>query len=163
MKDGNIVIYYGEGRGKTTAAIGQGIKAVGEGLSVILIQFLDYNNTKENVVLKKLEPDFKVIRFEKVRENVNSLNETELKEIKSELVNAFNFSRKVFETGECDVIILDGIFSAIEYGFITEDQLCELLEKRQSNMDVLLTGSKIYDKIKEKADYIYRFSVEKKK
>lgn len=162
MRKGNIYVYYGEGKGKTTLAVGQGIRAVGEELKVIMIQFLDYNNTKESVPLKKLEPEFKIFRFEKMRENIDDLNENSKKELENEVKTAFNFSKKILETGECDILILDGILEAIAKGYITEDSLCEILDKKTSYMDVIITGSTIFGYVSEKADYIYHITTQKR-
>lgn len=162
MRRGHIYLYHGEGRGKTTIAIGQGIRAVGEELNVIMIQFLDYNNNKEYIPLKNLEPAFKIFRFEKIRANVDHNNEASCKELKSELQNAFNFSKKIMETGECDILILDGILDAVSKNYICEDDLYEVLGRRPSYMDIILTGETMTDKIGEKSDFIYNIYTEKK-
>lgn len=161
MRKGNIFIYYGEGKGKTTLAIGQGIRAVGEGLSVIMIQFLDYNNTKEGIPLKALEPDFRIFRFEKIRENINEFDDNTKKDILMEIKNAFNFTRKIIETGECDVLILDGIIEAVEKEYISKEDLCYILSKKEAYMDIILTGTTVDDLLKEKSDYVYKISKEK--
>ena len=67
MEKGLIQVYCGDGKGKTTAAIGQGIRAVGQGMKVIMIQFLKSPSSGEINVIKKLEPDFKVFNFERTR------------------------------------------------------------------------------------------------
>lgn len=162
MRKGSIFVYYGEGRGKTTLAIGQGIRAVGEGLSVIMVQFLDYNNTKESIPLKKLEPDFRIFRFEKIRDYFDKTNENLVKEIKNEIRNAFNFTRKIIETGESDMLILDGVIEATENGFIKEEELCELFDKKLSYMDIIITGTTLHHLISDKADYVYHIKSEKK-
>lgn len=161
MRKGYVYIYYGEGKGKTTLAVGQGVRAVGEGLTVVMIQFLDYNNTKESVPLQKLEPEFRIFRFEKMRTSIQDIDESTKKEVLSEIRNAFNFTRKIIETGECDMLILDGIIEAIEDGYIKEDELHELLNKRLSYVDVILTGRTLHDLIAEKSDYIFRICTEK--
>ena len=58
MRKGQISIYYGAGKGKTSVAVGLGLRAIGEELRVVMIQFLDYYNSKETGILQKLEPDF---------------------------------------------------------------------------------------------------------
>ncbi len=161
MRKGNIFIYYGEGKGKTTLAIGQGIRAVGEGLNVIMIQFLDYNNTKEGIPLKALEPEFRIFRFEKIRESIDEFDENIKKDITMEIKNAFNFTRKIIETGECDILILDGIIEAVEKEFVSREDLCEILSKKESYMDIILTGTSVDDLLKEKADYVYKIIKEK--
>ena len=65
MDKGLIHVYTGDGKGKTTAAIGLGIRALGNGYKVYMVQFLKSQDTSELKVIEKLEPGFKVFRFEK--------------------------------------------------------------------------------------------------
>ena len=60
MKNGIIKVYYGDGKGKTTAAIGQGIMAASEERSVIIIQFLKSRNREEMSFISRLEPEIKL-------------------------------------------------------------------------------------------------------
>ena len=78
MKNGKVYMYYGKGRGKTTLAIGQGLRAVGDGKKVVMIQFLDYNKNKDYSYLKTMEPLFRAFRFEKEREKISKDDEKEL-------------------------------------------------------------------------------------
>jgi len=162
METGNIFVYYGEGRGKTSLAIGQGIRAIGAGKKAVMIQFLDYNNTKEIIPLKKLEPDFRVFRFEKNRQELNLSDDTIKKEIGNEIRLEFQFANKIIETGECDLLILDGILEAVGAGLIGEDELIDCLTKKEGNMDVILTGGPIFEKLTVAADSVYHISIEKK-
>lgn len=161
LRKGYVFVYYGSGKGKTTLAVGQGVRAVGEELRVVMIQFMDYNNTKETIPLKKLEPDFRIFRFEKVRSAIIDVDELVKKEIAAEVQNAFNFTKKIMDTGECDVLILDGIFDAIEQGYIDEDEFVNALKRRPSYMDVINTGTKLCTKVSEQADFVYQISKEK--
>lgn len=106
MRQGQISIYYGMGKGKTAVAVGRGMRAIGEEQRVVMIQFLDYHNSKEIALLKKLEPDFRIFRFEKDRaaEDVQGAENDEAlhKEIFNEIRNAFNFAKKIVDTGECE-------------------------------------------------------------
>lgn len=103
MRQGQISIYYGMGKGKTAVAVGRGMRAIGEEQRVVMIQFLDYHNSKEIALLKKLEPDFRIFRFEKDRaaEDVQGAENDEAlhKEIFNEIRNAFNFAKKIVDTG----------------------------------------------------------------
>ena len=68
MDKGTVHIYCGKGKGKTTAAIGQAIKAACEGRNVVIIEFLKAKEEDELGFLKRLEPEIKVFRFEKCPE-----------------------------------------------------------------------------------------------
>ena len=160
MRTGNLYLYYGEGRGKTTLAIGQGMRALGEELSVVMVQFLDYNHNKEYIPLQKLEPQFRAFRFEKQRE---SIDEADKSELGNEIKLAYNFGKKIIETAECDMLILDGICDAVDLGFLSDEDVAELLKKRGKSMDIIVTGSHKHEKIAYCADYVYSINVEKRR
>ena len=107
MDKGSIHIYCGEGKGKTTAAIGQGIQEASQGRSVIIIQFMKERNAEAIGFVQRLEPEIKLFRFQKAEEAVEDLPDAEKAEEIKNLKNALNFARKVLVTEECDVLILD--------------------------------------------------------
>ena len=109
MDKGSIHIYCGEGKGKTTAAIGQGIQEASQGRSVIIIQFMKERNAEAIGFVQRLEPEIKLFRFQKAEEAFEDLPDAEKAEEIKNLKNALNFARKVLVTEECDVLILDGI------------------------------------------------------
>ncbi len=165
MRQGEISIYYGEGKGKTSIAVGLGLRAIGEELRVVMIQFLDHYNSKEITLLKKLEPDFRIFRFEKDR-SAETVREAETdesirKEITAEVRNAFNFSKKIADTGECEMLILDGILECVDRGFLGGEQLQELIEKKPQYMDLILTGRTLPQGLAEQAQSIYQILIEK--
>ena len=165
MRKGQISIYYGTGKGKTSVAVGLGLRAIGEELRVVMIQFLDYYNSKETGILQKLEPDFRIFRFEKSR-NEEALQEAEInevlkKEMSAEIRNAFNFAKKIVDTGECEMLMLDGILECVEKGYLQEAEVEDLLEKRPENMDLILTGTMLPAGIAAKAEAIYQIKSEK--
>jgi cob(I)alamin adenosyltransferase len=137
---GSIQIYHGAGRGKTTAALGLGIRACGEGKQVIMVQFLKGKNSGMLEFLKKLEPDLKIFRFEREGCRFSELSPEKQKEQIANIKTALAYTRKVMDTGECDVLILDEIFGLIDYGIITDSDLLELLQIGDYPMDIILTG-----------------------
>lgn len=161
MKKGNVFVYYGDGKGKTSLAIGRGIREMGQGHSVMMIQFLDYDNKTDIEPLKKLEPDFRVFCFEKTRNCIDETDECVKKEIRSEIKTGFNFAKKILETGECDVLILNGILDAIQSDFISAEEIKCALCKKSSYMDVILTGEHANEEIFQYADFVYTISAEK--
>jgi len=160
VRRGQICVYYGAGKGKTCVAVGRGLRAIGDDLRVVMIQFMDYHNSKEIELLKKLEPDFRIFRFEKNREE-QEFDETVRKEISGEIKNAFNFARKIVDTGECEMLLLDGILECIREGFLSAEQLDELLDRRPDYMDIILTGDALPPTIAERVDCIYQLKTEK--
>lgn len=72
MNQGSIIVYYGNGKGKSSSAIGHAICAAGAGESVAIIQFLKGNNQREIDFLKRLEPEVRLFSFEKNAEFLQS-------------------------------------------------------------------------------------------
>ena len=107
--DGSIQVYYGNGRGKTTAALGLGIRAAGVGKQVIMVQFLKKKHSDTLDFLKKLEPELQIFRFEKAACGYSDLSPKEKQEQMLNIKNALGYSRKVLDTGQCDLLILDEI------------------------------------------------------
>lgn len=154
MKNGLIQVYCGEGKGKTTATIGLGIRALGNNMKVIMIQFLKNDNTGECKLLKQLEPGFKVFHFEKHRAFTWELKEEEKKELKEEITMAIKFARKVMDTGECDILILDEILATVQLDYVRVETIIELIECKPDAMELVLTGRELPSEIAARADYI---------
>lgn len=96
--DGSIQVYYGNGRGKTTAALGLGIRAAGVGKQVIMVQFLKKKHSDTLDFLKKLEPELQIFRFEKAACGYSDLSPKEKQEQMLNIKNALGYSRKVLES-----------------------------------------------------------------
>lgn len=154
VEKGLIQVYTGEGKGKTTAAIGQGIRAIGRGNRVYMVQFLKSSHTGELSTLKRLEPDFKVFRFEKPRDFVWNLNSEQMEELKCEIKTAFEFVKASLINKECDMIILDEILGTIKSKLLSVDEVVELLKNKPYNVEVALTGRNAPQEILDAADYV---------
>ncbi|WP_310603959.1 cob(I)yrinic acid a,c-diamide adenosyltransferase [Anaerosporobacter sp.] len=149
-----VQIYYGNGKGKTTAAVGQCIRAASLGYEVIIIQFLKGRDAEEFSFLGKLEPDIKLFRFEKAKESYIDLTEEEQLEEKKNILNGVNFARKVIETGECDVLVLDEILGLIDLGLITMEDIVKLIDLRDDYCKLVLTGVNMPEELMEHVDMI---------
>ncbi len=154
MENGLVQVYYGKGKGKTTAAIGLGIRALGNDYKVIMIQLLKNDATGECKIIKALEPDFKIFHFEKKRGFTWQLNEEEKQELRSETKNALKFAMKVMDTGQCDVLILDEILNSLELGFVSEEDVCAIIDNKSEDVELVLTGRSLPDSIAQRANYI---------
>ena len=104
--------------------------------------------------LSKLEPDIKLFRFEKEEEFYLDLSEEQQNEEKENIINGFNFARKVIETGGCDVLVLDEVLGLIELGIITTEDLIKLIQLRDDYVRLVMTGQKLSDELAEYVDII---------
>ena len=154
MEKGLVQIYTGDGKGKTTAAIGQGIRAFGRGKTVYMVQFLKSSDTGEMAVIKNLEPGFKLFRFEKQRGFVWTLNEEEMEELKGEITNALSFVKDTLKNNYCDVLILDEIMGVLGNGLIEVDEILDLIKIKPDNVELILTGRNAPEELIEVADYV---------
>lgn len=149
-----VQVYYGQGKGKTTAAVGQCIRAASLGQEVIIIQFLKGKDAEEFCFLNKLEPDIKLFRFEKAHEFYCDLSEEEKMEENKNILNGFNFARKVIDTGECDVLVLDEVLGLVDYGIITLEDIIKLIELKDDYSKLVLTGQNMPDELVAYVDLI---------
>jgi cob(I)alamin adenosyltransferase len=151
MRKGFVEVYCGNGKGKTSMALGQSLKACAEHKSVIIIQFL---KGKENGELNFLEAyDIKLFRFEKSNRYYNELNSKEQEEQRQNIRNGLNYARKVIATSECDLLVLDEILGLPDLNIATWEEIREILRGRGHNeMHIILTGHRICDELKAEVD-----------
>lgn len=149
-----VQVYYGPGKGKTTAAVGQCIREASLGHEVIIIQFLKGKDAEEFSFLKKLEPDIKLFRFEKEQEVYSNLSEERKNEEKKNILNGFHFARKVIDTGECDVLILDEILGLVDLGIITIADIISLIDLKDDYCKLVMTGQNMPPELVEYVDLI---------
>ena len=154
MKRGTIHVYYGLGSGKTNAAIGQCIKEAGRGAQVIVIQFLKGKDLEEYKIMERLEPDIKLFRFEKEQGYYKELTESQKKDEKANIINGFNFAKKVLETRGCDLLLLDEILGLWDLNIITTEELIGLIQLKAEECDLILTGRAFPEELKEYVDAI---------
>lgn len=154
MDTGVVQVFYGEGKGKTSAAVGQALRELQDGQRITMIQFLKGKVADEFQVLEKLEPDVKMFRFDKSESNYCDLPDEAKEEEKHNILNGFNFSKKVIETGESDVIILDELLGLIDLDILTADDVEDLLRIQGDYKKLILTGNKLPDQIRVYVDEV---------
>lgn len=155
MKHGKVEIICGAGIGKTSLAIGKGMAALTQQKNVIMIQFLKGSSNQEGLdVLKCLEPQLKVFRFEKADAYFENLSEEEKQEEIFNIRNGFNFARKVVATGECDLLILDEILGVLERNIVTVEEFEKLISGKEDYMGLILTGKIFPEQLRSYVDAI---------
>lgn len=156
MKQGQIYIYSGDGHGKSPAALGKAVMMAASGDSVVIIQFLKGKGLGDAEFLSRLEPEIKIFRFEKSDVNFDELSDEKKMEETINIKNGLNFARKVLTTGECDLLILDEVLGLIDNGIISVEDLKAILQLRDEETDIILTGISLNDEVCMLADQISR-------
>lgn len=154
MGKGMIQIYSGEGHGKSPAALGRAVQTACEGENVVIIQFLKGRGLAESEFVKRLEPEIKIFRFEKSEEDFSKLSDERKAEACGNIRNGLNFAKKILNTGECSLLILDEVLGLIDNGIITVEELKNLLAGKPEEMDIIMTGITINDEVCALADQV---------
>ena len=150
MERGLIQVYTGNGKGKTTAALGLALRAVGHGLKVLIIQFMKgKNNDGEEAAAQKLSPFLTIKKTG--RETFVSKSHPDPIDLKL-AEEGFAQAKKAIEDEEYDIVILDEINLAIDYGLIPLSNLLRLIDLKPETLELILTGRNAHPEILEKAD-----------
>jgi cob(I)alamin adenosyltransferase len=153
VRRGLIIVNTGPGKGKTTAAMGTALRAVGQGLRVLMLQFLKgswhYGELDavqafgDNFVMKQMGRGFVKVGAEKPDpEDVRMVEE------------AWAEAEKAIQSGEWDLVVLDEINYAISYGMLDPARVVESLQKKPEQVHVILTGRNAHPTIIEIADTV---------
>ncbi len=150
LKKGYIHVYTGNGKGKTTAAIGLGIRATGEGLKVIMIQFMKGRRYSEIDALQQIK-NFTVVQFG--RDEFVSKEKPE--QIDIDLAQkGLIYAKEAVQKGQYDLVILDEINVAIDFHLISLEDVIKLLEKKPETLELVLTGRYASPEIIKHADIV---------
>lgn len=154
-------VYCGNGRGKTTLAVGQSLRASTQGKSVIIIQFLKGKERRELDFLEEIEGlDIKIFRFEKMDCCYEELSDQEKAEENRNILNALNFARKVIATQECDFLLLDEILGLLDNKIATEEAIGEILKLKDESMHIVMTGRTLPQGLRRYVDTVTTLTTE---
>lgn len=154
MEQGLIQIYTGDGKGKTTAALGQAMRALGRGLKVIMIQFLKGEETGEVMFLREKVPGMEIHRYNSQKKFPWAMNDSEVEFLRKETMEGMALARDIARRGACDVLILDEAVGALNRGYIPFEDMESLTRERPRTMELLLTGRDADRKLMDLADLV---------
>ncbi|HHU78525.1 MAG: cob(I)yrinic acid a,c-diamide adenosyltransferase [Caldicoprobacterales bacterium] len=154
MRKGYIQVYTGDGKGKTTAALGLGLRAVGHGLKVILIQFMKGMHTGELESIKRLDPEFRILRFGETRKFVFLMSDSERQGLALKIQEEIKILHDILQNKSCDILILDEILGCIQAGLVSVEDLLDIIDHKPDEMELVLTGRGLPEEIAERADLI---------
>ena len=147
-----IQTYFGNGKGKTTAAVGMSVRCAGCDNKVLFVQFLKNNDSAEFKILEKINGIdilYSDERYE-LYDNLNKERTSAFKKAYKKLL--FEDARAI--AGCYQMVVLDEVLDATEYGYIDEDELIELLLEIKEHSEIILTGHNLTERIKNESDYI---------
>ena len=154
MEKGYVQVYTGDGKGKTTAALGLGLRAAGGGFKVIMFQFLKGAHSGELDSAPCLGGRFQIIRLAETGKFFGALSEEEKAALKERLHGELAMVREVLDREACDILILDEIMAAIHGKLLTVEEVCSLIDARPAGMEMVLTGRSAPQAIIDKADLV---------
>jgi cob(I)alamin adenosyltransferase len=151
-----VIVLTGDGKGKTTSAFGQALRAVGAGLRVAVIQFVKGSwQTGEVRALRKAGLPMTVERIgrgftiERLRDP-----RIPMADHASAAERGLARARELLSSGDIDLVVLDEIFPAVTAGLITEDDVHDLLDARHPAVHLLLTGRGAPETVVFRADIV---------
>lgn len=149
LKKGLIQVYTGNGKGKTTAAIGLALRAAGRDLRVSIVQFLKANDRCGEHIFADRYKAFEIVQVTNLsafKQNLNDRREVALR--------ALELARDRLRSGTVDILILDEAITAVSAGGLLDADLEALMDEKPANVELVLTGRGASDRIIQRADLV---------
>ena len=152
LEKGLVQVYTGNGKGKTTAALGLAFRAVGRELRVCMIQFVKGSEPcGEHLAATRLAPYFTIIQTG----HKGWLGRKKPgPEVTACARKAFEMARRAVADAEYDLVILDEINTAVSYELVTVEELLQLIQEKDEHVELVLTGRNAAPEIMEAADLV---------
>jgi cob(I)alamin adenosyltransferase len=150
-RKGLIIVFTGEGKGKTTAALGTSLRACGHGMKVLIVQFIKASKDVGEVkVSNRLGPNYKIVPmghgFIWNKENENKH--------KKKALEAWEFVKRKINSREYDVIVLDEFTHVLNLEFVSLQEALEILINKPKELHIIITGRKAPKKLIDIADLV---------
>mgnify|MGYP001168505628 FL=1 len=150
---GLMHIYCGDGKGKTTAAVGLAVRASGTGKKVLFVQFMKGGKTGELQTFQKLS-DITVLRSDKKFPFYHQMTDEQKKE-QTAIHNAIlEKAAQALEKGEFEILILDEVTYPYQWEMLDRQKLIKLLDHAKAHAEAICTGRNPAQELLSRADYI---------
>ncbi len=146
---GKTQVYTGDGKGKTTAAMGQALRALGHGQRVLVVQFLKGRPTGEINILREMK-NVTVERFGSSQFVCGDPTPEDMTLARE----GFEKARAAVMSGDYDLVILDEINILVDYKMIDVDQVLGLIKERPEGVELILTGRNAHPQVVDAADLV---------
>ena len=145
---GLVIVHTGDGKGKTTAALGLAIRAFGAGLKVLILQFIKGN--RRSGELNALE----ILGVEVKQLGLGFITQENFSEQKKSARAALELARREILSSAWDLIILDEINYAVKFGLLGSEEILELIKIRSPQMHLVFTGRDAPQELIDEADLV---------
>ena len=154
-KTGLVIVHTGDGKGKTTAALGLALRAWGDGLRVLILQFIKGGwNYGELESIRKLSEMDGRIQVKQCGLGFTQRKDGHEVEHKEAAHQALLEAQEAIGSGSWDMVILDEINYAVKFGLVSEAEVMGLLDKRPGGLHLVLTGRDALPSLVERADLV---------
>ncbi len=150
MRRGYVQVYTGNGKGKTTAALGLAIRAAGAGLRVFIAQFIKKKKCSEHVALEAFGGAITVRQFGNGLILGRKASAADVRAAQKGIESV----RKAISSGEYNVVVLDEANVAAHYGLVLVQDLLDLIEAKPKGIELVITGRYADQKIMDAADLV---------
>ncbi len=147
---GYVHIYTGDGKGKTTAALGLALRAAGAGLKVFFAQFLKNGTYSEHRALERFSDLIQVRQYGRGCFVSGKPKDEDIEYAKKGLEEV----KQIIGSGKYDLVVLDEINIAVYFGLIDVDEVLELIRQKPANVELVLTGRRADSRLIEVADLV---------
>jgi cob(I)alamin adenosyltransferase len=150
-----LIIFTGNGKGKTTAAIGQAMRAVGNGSRILMVQFIKGPwESGEHALAKKLEPNFKIVKTGKGFVGIGGDTLPRQEHVKA-AVEGLEYAAKEVKSKKWKILILDEIWNAISLGLLSPKAVADFIDKNLPLLDhLIMTGRDCPPEFIDRADLV---------
>lgn len=153
-KDGLVIVYTGKGKGKTTAALGMALRAVGYDYRVCMIQFIKGSwHYGEMTSSKRLEPEFELTAVGRGFVGIMD-DKSPLEDHKKIAAEALAIAREKINSQNYNIVILDEVNYAANLGLVSVEDILDLISSKPASVSLVLTGNHVSDRVVEAADLV---------
>ena len=151
-----IHAYYGDGKGKSTAAAGIALRAAGNRMRVMYVQFLKTENTGERLALQSID-GINLTSCPLELKFTYEMDDRERQQVSVMFRGIFERAAAITLSDRYDMIILDEVFDVINEGMLSESSVFEFISNAPNNIEIVMTGRKPPKRFIDAADYVTEF------
>lgn len=152
-RTGLVLVFTGNGKGKTTAALGTALRAYGHGMQVLVLQFIKGSwTTGEQKAIEQLGPNFTIRQLGSGF--INFADPEQLAAQRAVAQQGLQEVRQAVFSNKYDMIVLDEVIYAINYGLISQDELLSIIKDKPPGLHLILTGRNASEEIINAADLV---------